>query len=68
MFVQFGGVGILTVHGAYSARNGNQLISAWIPRLLRFSTNRSVKMSVPVLVLTVGNQIAGFDGMLWLFF
>src|SRR5690554_2726449 len=57
---QLGGLGALTVHGAYSARNGSQVISAFIPCSFRPFTKRSVNTSVPVPVRTVGNQMAGF--------
>ena len=54
-----GGLGIATVHGAYSARSGSQLIAALMPRWFKPSTRRSVNTSVPVPVRTVGNQTAG---------
>src|SRR5690554_8014777 len=53
------GLGALTVHGSYSARNGSQVISAFIACSCRSSTKRSVNTSVPVPVRTVANQIAG---------
>src|SRR5690554_441063 len=64
---QAGAVGIATVQGAYSARSGNQVISALMPCSFKFFTRRRVKTSVPVLVRTVGNQIAGVICMLALF-
>ncbi len=56
MVAHFGGDGMGTVQGRYSARNGNQVISAFIPCLFNPFTNLSVKTSVSVFVLTVGNQ------------
>lgn len=59
MFAHSGDDGRETVKGAYSARKGSQVIAASTPRLQSPSTSRSAKISVPVFVLTVGNQIAG---------
>ena len=42
MLAQSGGLGTLTVQGAYSARSGNQVMAVWIPRFSSASANRSV--------------------------
>ena len=68
---QLGALGIGTLQGQYSARKGSQVISALIPLATKPSTKRSVNISVPVPVRTVGNQMAGSILLfifLWLYF
>lgn len=63
MFAQVGGLGTGTLHGAYSARCGSQVISARMPWALRAQQRRSVNVSVPLWQRTFGNHTAGFVGM-----